>query len=246
MPMTWIEALRVYNAGMPSWCVPKKGTPAYDTITKIRKGEPTETPKEIIDKLERKTTGKPKGQKRIVRISLEKPAMETKQEVEVPVVEDKKKRAEFQEPVAKMKKVELEKKLTDYKYDVKKHEKILKEFEGTSLVPALNAFHKHITEVNEERGNPIRNVLLSTFDEIDKKTKKKTGRTLAGFSHLISKVNKTYATLAIYAIEPKFEVVKEEKKEKKEEELPVYAYSQKDIDEYNRKAEELKKLMQKK
>lgn len=85
MPLSWIEALRAYNAGMPSWCVPRKGTPAYDTITKLRRGEKTETPKEIIDRLERKTTGRPKKEKRIVRITLDEPAMETKQEVEVPM-----------------------------------------------------------------------------------------------------------------------------------------------------------------
>lgn len=78
MSMSWIEALRVYNAGMPSWCVPRKGTPAYETISKLRKGEKVETPKEIIDKLERKTTGKPKKGKRIVRISLDEPAKEQK------------------------------------------------------------------------------------------------------------------------------------------------------------------------
>jgi hypothetical protein len=89
MALSWIEALKVYNAGMPSWCIPRKGTTAYDTITKLRKGEKTETPKELIDKLERKTQGKPKKEKRIVRIDLDKvvPKMTDKQEVEIPSVE---------------------------------------------------------------------------------------------------------------------------------------------------------------
>jgi len=92
MPLSWIEALRVYNAGMPSWCIPRKGTAPYDTISKLRRGEKVDTPKEIIDKLERKTTGKPKKEKRIVRISLDKPAMEIKQEVEVPMAPAEKKK----------------------------------------------------------------------------------------------------------------------------------------------------------
>ena len=83
MALSWIEALRVYNAGMPSWCIPRKGTTAYDTITKLRKGEKTETPKEVIDKLERKTQGKPKKEKRIVRIDLDKvvPKMTDKKDI---------------------------------------------------------------------------------------------------------------------------------------------------------------------
>lgn len=218
--MSWIDALRAYNAGMPSWCVPRKGTTAYDTIVKLRKGEKTETPKEIIDKLERKTQGKPKKEKRIVHIQLDKvvPKMEDKQEVEIPTLAEKKTRAEFQEPAAKMKKsAEKEEKkmnkISDYKYDIKKHEKTLKEFEGTTLVPALTDFYQFVSEINKERKTPIRNLLMSVYPEIkDYKTKEKTGRTLARFDRLISKVNNTYEPLATYVIEPKFEIIKKEKK----------------------------------
>ena len=68
--LTWIEAMRVYNAGMPSWCIPRKGTTAYETVMKIRRGEKRETPQEIIDKLERKTVGKGKKEKKSMTISL--------------------------------------------------------------------------------------------------------------------------------------------------------------------------------
>lgn len=70
--------MRVYNAGMPSWCIPRKGTAPYETVMKLRRGEPTETPKEIIDKLERKTVGKGKKEKVSVSISLESPKKEGK------------------------------------------------------------------------------------------------------------------------------------------------------------------------
>jgi hypothetical protein len=68
--LTWIEAMRVYNAGMPSWCIPRKGTTAYETVMKIRRGEKRETPQEIISKLERKTVGKDKKEKKSMTISL--------------------------------------------------------------------------------------------------------------------------------------------------------------------------------
>lgn len=68
--LTWIAALKVFNAGSPSWCIPKKGTPGYKTVERIRKGEKVETTKEIIDRLERKTTGKSKKVKKTQTISL--------------------------------------------------------------------------------------------------------------------------------------------------------------------------------
>lgn len=67
----WIDALRQYNAGMPSWCVPRKGTPGYESVMRIRRGE--EQPKsfkEVLADLERKTSGKPKGEKKSMKIDL--------------------------------------------------------------------------------------------------------------------------------------------------------------------------------
>ena len=68
--ISWIDALRQYNAGMPSWCIPRKGTPAYDMITRIRQGEKPKSFKELTAELERKTGGKPKTEKKSVKIDL--------------------------------------------------------------------------------------------------------------------------------------------------------------------------------
>ena len=43
----WIDALRTYNAGMPSWCVPRKGTPGHDMVMKIRRGEQVESKEDV-------------------------------------------------------------------------------------------------------------------------------------------------------------------------------------------------------
>ena len=68
--LSWVEAMKVYNAGMPSWCIPRKGTSAYETVMKLRRGEKTDTPKEIIDKIERKTVGKAKKEKKSMSIQI--------------------------------------------------------------------------------------------------------------------------------------------------------------------------------
>lgn len=75
--------MRVYNAGMPSWCIPRRGTAPYETVMKLRRGEPTETPKEIIDKIERKTIGKGKKEKKSMSISLETPKSKAKEQTDV-------------------------------------------------------------------------------------------------------------------------------------------------------------------
>ena len=66
----WIDALRTYNAGMPSWCVPRKGTPGYERVMRIRQGEQTKGFKEVLEDLERKTAGKPKKEKTSMAIDL--------------------------------------------------------------------------------------------------------------------------------------------------------------------------------
>jgi hypothetical protein len=51
MPLTWIEGLKAYNMGMSSWCVPRKGTPAYDEITKLRqRTTPAEVEKRNVER----------------------------------------------------------------------------------------------------------------------------------------------------------------------------------------------------
>jgi hypothetical protein len=81
----WIDALRTYNAGMPSWCVPRKGTPGYERVMRIRQGEETKGFKEVLEDLERKTSGKPKKEKKSMAIDLAEPSKEV-QEVKVPTL----------------------------------------------------------------------------------------------------------------------------------------------------------------
>ena len=59
--LPWIVALRIFNEGSPSWCIPRKDTPSYNTIQQIRAGAKVKTPKEIREELETKT--KPKKEK---------------------------------------------------------------------------------------------------------------------------------------------------------------------------------------
>jgi len=68
--ISWIDALRQYNAGMPSWCIPRKGTPAYEMIARIRQGEKPKSFKELTAELERKTGGKLKKDKKSMAIDL--------------------------------------------------------------------------------------------------------------------------------------------------------------------------------
>ena len=35
--MSWIAALKIFNEGKPSWCVPRKDTPDYNEVSRIRK-----------------------------------------------------------------------------------------------------------------------------------------------------------------------------------------------------------------
>jgi hypothetical protein len=89
----WIDALRRWNLGGTSWCIPRKGTAGYDTVMKIRRGEEAKTTKELIDELERKTGGKPKSAKRILRVQLEpEPAPQMEAKVEIPTAEKPKKK----------------------------------------------------------------------------------------------------------------------------------------------------------
>ena len=65
----WIDALRQWNAGSPSWCIPRKGTPAYDSIMRIRKGEPEKSVRERIEELEAKSP-KQKKERKTIKIRL--------------------------------------------------------------------------------------------------------------------------------------------------------------------------------
>jgi hypothetical protein len=70
MEVPYFEALKRWNAGSPSWCIPRKGTPGYNAVMRIRKGEKMETAKDIIDRLERKTVGKSKKDKKTMNIKV--------------------------------------------------------------------------------------------------------------------------------------------------------------------------------
>ena len=99
MPVVgWIDALRQYNAGMPSWCIPRKGTPGYDLVMRIRQGEKPKTFKELTAELERKTGGKPKGEKTSMKIDLG----ESKEVVSVPTIPTEAAKTDRKESTEKM------------------------------------------------------------------------------------------------------------------------------------------------
>jgi hypothetical protein len=79
----WIDALRRWNMGGTSWCVPKKGTVGYNTVMKIRRGDEAKTIKQLKEDLERKTGGKKKEEKKSMAISLDGPKEE---KVDVPTI----------------------------------------------------------------------------------------------------------------------------------------------------------------
>jgi hypothetical protein len=55
---------------MPSWCIPRKGTPGYERVMRIRQGEQAKSFKEVVAELERKTGGKPNKEKKSAKIDL--------------------------------------------------------------------------------------------------------------------------------------------------------------------------------
>jgi hypothetical protein len=75
----WIDALRRWNMGGTSWCVPKKGTVGYNTVMKIRRGEPA-TVAEHVKEIERKKV------KTSMAISLDSPKEEKVETVDVPTI----------------------------------------------------------------------------------------------------------------------------------------------------------------
>ena len=67
--LTYFEALKRWNLGGTSWCIPRKDTPAYNAIMRMRKDETVKTPRMIIDELEKKIKKKTKKDKKSVEIS---------------------------------------------------------------------------------------------------------------------------------------------------------------------------------
>lgn len=69
--VNWITALRIFNEGHSSWCIPRKGTKDYERVAQIRKGDKMPTKREILESLEKKTRGTPaKKERKSVTIDL--------------------------------------------------------------------------------------------------------------------------------------------------------------------------------
>lgn len=52
MPISWIQSLRLWNAGMSSWTIPRKETPQFEALNRLRQGDmvvsiPEDKPKKI-------------------------------------------------------------------------------------------------------------------------------------------------------------------------------------------------------
>jgi len=233
--LTWIDALRRYNAGMPSWCIPRKGTPGYETIGRMRRGEPTETPKELMDKLERKTAGRPKKIVKKVLINLDKDT----DVVNVPTLDEV---AKTDRPSTKKMSVSNNKEamavvpvnyvaeggskkvaetpVGTYSYDAKNPSKTLDEFKGTSLIPALMKLPEDIAKINADRKTPIRTIRITVHVSSQGD---RAGMKLASFDYIRNRQVDTYHTISTYAIEPEFKRIetaldrKMAKKEAKED-----------------------------
>ena len=85
--MPYFEAVKRWNLGGTSWCLPRKGTPGYETVMAIRRGEPAKTREEAVADV---VKGKPKPKKRIrvkQNISLIRQQQEM-ESVKVPTVEE--------------------------------------------------------------------------------------------------------------------------------------------------------------
>jgi hypothetical protein len=72
----WIDALRRYNLGGTSWCIPRRGTAEYEKVMMIRKGA------EDVKPQPRRRTIK-------ARIKEEKPEPEPESHAEIPMVAEK-------------------------------------------------------------------------------------------------------------------------------------------------------------
>jgi len=71
----WIDALRRWNAGSPSWCIPRKGTVGYESVMRIRRGEPEKSVRERVEELEARTP-KEKKERKTIRVKLTKEVAE--------------------------------------------------------------------------------------------------------------------------------------------------------------------------
>jgi uncharacterized protein (DUF2164 family) len=59
--MRWVDALKIFNEGTPKWCVPSRGTPEYEEVMRIRRGEErTPKPEPPVTKTIKKKKEEPK------------------------------------------------------------------------------------------------------------------------------------------------------------------------------------------
>jgi hypothetical protein len=88
----WIDALRRWNLGGTSWCVPKKGTAGYNTVMRIRHGEPAKVA-EHVKEIERKKA------KSSMTISLDSPKVKEELKVEIPMTKPARRKVKAKVPV---------------------------------------------------------------------------------------------------------------------------------------------------
>ena len=194
----WIDALRQWNAGSPSWCIPRKGTAAYDSIMRIRRGEPEKSVRERVQELEAKSP-KQKKERKTIRVKLTaEPPMEnnvdkTQQKMNgisktnsgsprgVEAMATGKNQASPMGGAggparggggsSSATKDKLMAKLGDYKYDVKAPELLERQFEDVpAMAPIFQHIREYMTRFNAVRKNPVRNVKMNIYQETDWET----------------------------------------------------------------------------
>ena len=68
--MPYFEAVKRWNLGGTSWCIPRKGTAGYETVMAIRRGEPKKSREEMVAEMAKKEK-KPRRKGRSAKISLD-------------------------------------------------------------------------------------------------------------------------------------------------------------------------------
>jgi hypothetical protein len=138
----WIDALRRYNLGGSAWCIPRKGTPEYEKVMMIRRGD------EDV---------KPQPRKRTVKAVLPKEEAESKPEPEVVVPTTE---AEVVVPVVLTEK-ELEAKIAELDKRVKQMRKDYPEIQATQrrklryLKAVTSAWKTKISALMKRKKNPL-------------------------------------------------------------------------------------------
>lgn len=208
--MPYFEAVKRWNLGGTSWCLPRKGTPGYETVMAIRRGEPAKSREETVAEIVKEKKSSRKKRVRVTQtVSLERQQEEMPQEetVTVPTYEEKPKKKTIRIPKRKDLKT-FEVGYTD-KYRTDKFEQALQKYKDSTIEPALRHYQEYITEVNKVRKTPIRTVHFKVQDELDfdKVGNPPTGRKMITFNNTSTAgygyERSSYVDLS-YIIEPKF------------------------------------------